>query len=162
MKALNSTVGTPQFQPLDVVIGAMLDNVKGSMRKIDDFSPVTIQPSDNWASMDENDLTTLIHASEVAENFFVIEFKVSESGGRTMVFRTDAIKMAGDTLDFVDEKLVVLGVLAKIYFRIYKPLNTILNNVSVSTVAVSAEENSYGKKIDANYSIEVLNIYKVY
>lgn len=162
VKALNSTVGTPQFKPLDVVIGDMLDDVKGSMRRIDGFSPITIQPSDNWASANESDLTTLIASSMVADGFFVVEYKVVESGGRSMVFRTEPVKMAGATLNFVDEKMAIFGVLSKIYLRIYKPIDSVENNVSVSTIAVSAESNSYGESIELDYQVEIVNIYKVY
>ena len=162
VKALNSTVGTPQFQPLDVVIGAMLDNVKGAMRKIDDFSPVTIQPSDNWASANEGDLNKLISSYKVSDGFFVVEYKLVESGGRAMIFRTEPIKMSGSTLNFVDEKMAIFGVLSKIYLRIYKPIDSVENNVSVSTIAVSAESNSYGESIELDYQVEIVNIYKVY
>lgn len=161
-KALNSTVGTPNFKSLDIVIKEMLDSVKGSMRKIDNFSPITIQPSNNWASPNESDLTILTHSSNVAGNFFVIEYKVTEANGRAAIFRTEPMQLASATLDYIDTKMMLFGSLVLIYLRIYKPVDTVGNNVRVSTYSVSAEYENYGEEVEADYTIDILNIYKMY
>ena len=71
-KALNSTIGTPQFKPLDVLIENKVDSLKGKLYNAEGFIPLQIKMSASDLGLKTQSLGFVIKNNK----WYVVEGKI--------------------------------------------------------------------------------------